>query len=52
LGAAVRADLGAGGGITLAVLRAIASFAIIPYYPIWSLLIIAGFAVSLALSAV
>ena len=28
-------------GITLAVLSAIANFAFIPYYPIWSLLIIA-----------
>jgi hypothetical protein len=28
-------------GITLAVLSAIANFAFIPYYPFWSLLIIA-----------
>lgn len=39
-------------GMTLAVPSAIASFAIIPYYPIWSLLIIAlGVLVIWALAA-
>ena len=41
MGAAVGAGLGAGGGITLAALSAIANFLFLPYYPFWSLLIIA-----------